>query len=206
MPLNEKMRKAKAKGQSRTGWSRIALAYGCVLCAAVLPLLALMAGFVGSDVCEGGFECLRPAFIGLFVAAVLAVLGLIVGGGLIGLGWAGLGWWLGSTAAALFAAAAGGGFPPLVALANAVATPAVAALLSEPETSKKLRMGGAVGLAMALLAGSLITAEVRDRAKAADHLGPDRLSLPPPFRGDLGGSRGGRSQFGSRASWRLRTR
>lgn len=29
---------------------------------------------------------------------------------------------------------------------------------------------------MALVAGSLISAEVRDRAKAADHLGPDRLS------------------------------
>lgn len=165
MPLKEKIRRAKVKGQSRTGWSRIALAYGCVLCAAVLPLLSLMAGFIGSDVCEGGFECLGPAFIGLFAAAVLAVLGLIVGGGLIGLGW----WW-GLTAAVLFAAAAGGGFPALVALAIAVATPALAARLTQPGTSAKFRLGCAVALTLALLAGSLITAEARDRARAADHL------------------------------------
>jgi len=117
--------------------------------------LSVILGSEAADVCEGGPECLGLAITGLVAAAVFGVLGLIVAGGLLGLGW----WW-GAAAAVLFAAAATGGFPAPVALAIAVATPALAALLTDPGTSTKLRMGWAVALAVALLAGSLVGAEL----------------------------------------------
>ena len=137
MPLKEKVRQARRTGQSRTGWSRVGLAYGCTLAAAVLPVLSV-------------------------------IVGLIVAGGLLGLGW----WW-GLTTAALVAGtayAATSGFPILGALVIALASPALAAFFTEPPRSLRLRAGCAVGLAMLLLAGSPLGAEVRDRDRAEEKL------------------------------------